>query len=194
MRRIKAHTPYAYRILITILLFLFVVSIYTVPFFLVIRWQTPSQPRTITRTLMTVIVCSYGTEVFYAVFACLIVSALAGTLFLWLSKPRIAMPFVCILLLATLLPIFRQTMGGMEPGTTVDLIRSPGYYILWLEAIASIVLTALAIKATPSNPCEKGMAPGIMNAEELKRYKELLDMGAITPDEFEHKKQEILSR
>ena len=33
-----------------------------------------------------------------------------------------------------------------------------------------------------------------MNAEELKRYKELLDMGAITPDEFEHKKREILNR
>ena len=194
MQRLKNRTPHVYQILITILLFLFIVSIYTMPFCLISRWHTPSQPRIIMFSLWPVIECSYGTDVFYALFACLIASALAGTLLFWLSKPRIAMPFVCILLLATLLPTFRQTMWGMEPGTYVDLIRSPGYYVLWLETIACIVLTALAIKATPSKPRVKNTAPGIMNAEELKRYKELLDMGAITPDEFEHKKREILNR
>ncbi len=30
-------------------------------------------------------------------------------------------------------------------------------------------------------------------ADELKKYKELLDMGAITPEEYEKKKKELLN-
>lgn len=36
-------------------------------------------------------------------------------------------------------------------------------------------------------------APAFSPADEIKKYKELLDMGAITQEEFESKKQQLLN-
>ena len=41
---------------------------------------------------------------------------------------------------------------------------------------------------SPENPSQKG----VPDSAELIQYKELLDMGAITPEEFEAKKKELL--
>ena len=50
----------------------------------------------------------------------------------------------------------------------------------------------LAAKQNDADSPENYAQEGVPNSAELMQYKELLDMGAITPEEFEAKKKELL--
>ncbi len=66
----------------------------------------------------------------------------------------------------------------------------------WLLFIVAIIhVSLIPDKIAPQEPVSKNVSPcaselGI--ADELKKYKELLDSGAITEDEFQAKKQDLL--
>ena len=47
-------------------------------------------------------------------------------------------------------------------------------------------------KETPAAPTTIKQEVPASNADELKKYKELLDMGAITQEEFDAKKKQLL--
>ena len=76
-----------------------------------------------------------------------------------------------------------------------SIARKKGYsFGLWwfygwmLFIIAIIHVSLIPDKNAPAGPA----APPVSSADELKGYKELLDMGAITPEEFEAKKKQLL--
>ncbi len=62
----------------------------------------------------------------------------------------------------------------------------------WLLFIVAIIHVALIPdkNASAAGPA----APQVSSADELKGYKELLDMGAITQEEFDTKKKQLLER
>ncbi len=47
--------------------------------------------------------------------------------------------------------------------------------------------------AQSATTAASAQAPSISATDELKKYKELLDMGAITPEEYEIKKKQLLN-
>ena len=49
------------------------------------------------------------------------------------------------------------------------------------------------LKSNQSNLEKDNKNESLSVADEIKKFKELLDMGAITQDEFEYKKKELLN-
>lgn len=70
-----------------------------------------------------------------------------------------------------------------------------GFYLEWALIIASAVISFLIAKGKLVNNEKKieiiNSVPS-SNADELKKYKELLDSGAITQQEYDKKKNELL--
>ena len=72
------------------------------------------------------------------------------------------------------------------------------YYILWGALAVLIVFTILSIMLTkqglrqPKAVTIVEAPQQISLADEIKKYKDLLDSGAITQEEFDAKKKEIL--
>lgn len=58
------------------------------------------------------------------------------------------------------------------------------------QAISDLLIQRQREKAEPAAPVP--VVAAVSNAEELKKYKELLDMGVITQEEFDAKKKQIL--
>lgn len=68
-------------------------------------------------------------------------------------------------------------------------------WMLWIVAI--IHVNFIPDKNAPQIPAQQNVTPAqpvstISAADELKKYKELLDQGVITEDEFQAKKEQLL--
>lgn len=68
-------------------------------------------------------------------------------------------------------------------------------WMLWIVAI--IHVNFIPDKNAPQIPVQQNVTPAqpvstISAADELKKYKELLDQGVITEDEFQAKKEQLL--
>ena len=62
------------------------------------------------------------------------------------------------------------------------------------KAYGAAILTAQKILSALENITgSKGEGTILSPADEIKKYKELLDMGAITPEEYEEKKKKLLN-
>ena len=80
-----------------------------------------------------------------------------------------------------------------------SIAKRKGYsFGLWwvygcmLFIVAVIHVSLIPNKNTPQETVSKSVPPELGIAEELKKYKDLLDSGAITEDEFQAKKQDLL--
>jgi hypothetical protein len=80
------------------------------------------------------------------------------------------------------------------------IAREKGYsFGLWwlygwmLFIVAIIHVTLIPDKNAPSAPPPRPKTPPIGAADEIRRYKELLDEGVITQEEFEQKKTQLLN-
>jgi uncharacterized membrane protein len=62
----------------------------------------------------------------------------------------------------------------------------------WLGFFFSVIGIIVAACLTDKNAIPN--APRTSSADEIRKLKELLDMGAITQDEFDMKKQELLNQ
>ncbi len=75
--------------------------------------------------------------------------------------------------------------GKASLATTVMFFPKGGVY----QEAVSFVTKLEEMKNSLRSSNKTGTSP----ADELKKYKELLDMGAITPEEYEKKKKELLN-
>ena len=64
-------------------------------------------------------------------------------------------------------------------------------WMLFIVAIIHVIL--IPDKNAPSAPPPRPKTPSIGAADEIRRYKELLDEGVITQEEFEQKKTQLLN-
>ena len=113
-----------------------------------------------------------------------------GIVFLWLNRPKYSAAFGAPLLLVMLISLFFDREEYYAYDT---------YYILWIFAIALAVFLVLSILSTEYGPRQLQTVRIIQpirgkesSADEIMKFKELLDSGVITQEEFDAKKKEIL--
>lgn len=113
-----------------------------------------------------------------------------GIVFIWLNRPKYSAAFGAPLLLVMLISLFFDREDEYVYDT---------YYILWIFAIALAVFLVLSILSTEYGPRQLQTVKIIQpisgkksSADEIMKFKELLDSGVITQEEFDAKKKEIL--
>lgn len=113
-----------------------------------------------------------------------------GIVFIWLNRTKYSAVFGAPLLLVMLISLFFDREDEYVYDT---------YYILWIFAIALAVFLVLSILSTEYGPRQLQTVKIIQpisgkksSADEIMKFKELLDSGVITQEEFDAKKKEIL--
>lgn len=127
-----------------------------------------------------------------AALACIVLTALA------LVKPspkrgRFQLISMCLALLFSLL----YMIDGIVAISSVDGLYSPTTtaYVLFILVAVLFVGYFVCLKFLPEDfvKRQKPTPRNVDVAEELKKYKELYDMGAITEEEYDRKKKELLN-
>lgn len=90
----------------------------------------------------------------------------------------------CIIPFVILLTAYPLFVGFVESAPTLEVF----YIILLIQAVFSVVKRSRLVSPKPTY---NNTAP-ISSAEEIQKYKDLLDSGAITQEEFDIKKKELL--
>lgn len=144
-----------------------------------------------------------GVERFVEIIA--VVAAIVGIVFVWLNRPKAS--GICSGALAVIMLLSLLRMYDFEDyyviegyyGTDFYVISvEDAYYILWGALAVLIVFIILSIMFTKQGPRQPKavtiveVPQQISLADEIKKYKDLLDSGAITQEEFDAKKKEIL--
>ena len=62
-----------------------------------------------------------------------------------------------------------------------------------IMSMLQVMCETQKLKSNQSNLEKDNKNESLSVADEIKKFKELLDMGAITQDEFEYKKKELLN-
>lgn len=86
---------------------------------------------------------------------------------------------------------------SMTSGNDILANNFPGIFfeiILFLAVVVAFAKRSSIIAETPNkNRGNENVIKEITDADELKKYKDLLDSGAITQEEFEEKKKQLLN-
>ena len=202
----KYHTPRIFQILITAAMItmagcmLLLGLVY--PYHYDIKW---------TENIVYVISCK--TDISISLLGCcVIISAMAGCAFIWLNRPiktAICAGILTLFNIGTMLAIEKEHSYDMS--INIDKIgkgtqwRDPIYWdvdfakymFLWFVLTILIVVVVLGIITTKkgARPQKREYIvpiPTSSSADELIKFKQLLDSGAITQEEFENKKREII--
>ncbi len=132
-----------------------------------------------------------------------VLSTIAGILFIWVHRPKISIACAGGPLLIMILSLLRvydadeyYAIGYSGNYTFLRCSIQWPYYLLWVFLaflLISVVLahTYTSVCAEPSSVTHTSM-PQLSQTEELQKYKELLDSGILTEEEFQEKKKEIL--
>ena len=136
------------------------------------------------------------------------VAAIVGIIFVWLNRPKVsgacggALAVIMFLSLLRMYDFEHYYVRTSELLGTIFHIVSvkDAYYILWGALAVLIVFIILSIMFTKQGPRQPKavtiveVPQQISLADEIKKYKDLLDSGAITQEEFDTKKKEILEK
>ncbi len=117
----------------------------------------------------------------------------AGIVFIWMNKPVYSAVFVALLLVNMLIPLF--FLWG-----ELDSLHPYGY-LIWGTLGILIILVILALFLTKEvqvpempKPSAKPLNPNISVADEIRKFKELMDEGIISKEEFEEQKNNLLGK
>lgn len=141
-----------------------------------------------------------GVERFVEIIA--VVAAIVGIVFVWLNRPKasgICSGALAVIMLLSLLRMYDFEDYYVIEGYDFYVISvEDAYYILWGALAVLIVFIILSIMFTKQGPRQPKavtiveVPQQISLADEIKKYKDLLDLGAITQEEFDAKKKKIL--
>lgn len=105
---------------------------------------------------------------------------------------------------------YKQTCTNLKIKITLNSINNPVEYITFINTetkkdsilyknsinIAQEIISILQVICENNkniNMSQQLNSPSVSNIDEIKKYKDLLDCGAITEDEFQIKKKELLN-
>ena len=105
---------------------------------------------------------------------------------------------------------YKQTCTNLKIKITLNSINNPVEYIIFINTetkkdsilyknsinIAQEIISILQVICENNkniNMSQQLNSPSVSNIDEIKKYKDLLDCGAITEDEFQIKKKELLN-
>lgn len=141
-----------------------------------------------------------GVERFVEIIA--VVATIVGIVFVWLNRPKasgICSGALTVIMLLSLLRMYDFEDYYVIEGYDFYVISvEDAYYILWGALAVLIVFIILSIMFTKQGPRQPRavtiveVPQQISLADEIKKYKDLLDSGVITQEEFDAKKKEIL--
>ncbi|MCI7741970.1 MAG: SHOCT domain-containing protein [Clostridiales bacterium] len=112
----------------------------------------------------------------------------AGAIFIWLNKPKCSMICACVNLIPLLSAII--TIKTEHLMTNLSL-----YVVIALEPVLIFFCVIAIVKTVKLDELVKQhelIVERVSDAEELKKYRELLDAGVLTQEEFDDKKKQIL--
>ena len=202
------HTSRVYQVIITIAFAFLTVLIFSLRVFDCYDYVSNQSWSSGQLSALFILNFNYAIERFF--FFMPIVASVCGIFFVWLNRPRISAIAAGALSLTMLFSLFRFYNNGKtfargpfsEGDTTTQVITVKvlhSYYFLWGSLLLLLVIVVLAIIKTKKGPRPqtafkvKDASPVIISdAEEIKIFKDLLDQGVITKEEFEFKKKQIL--
>ena len=110
----------------------------------------------------------------------------------------IFIPVVIGLIASALLALIPCTVAKNK-GYKAGLWWLYGFFLFWIALIHALCLKDLTVKpkvtvvrTAPARPVAPAPTASDAKVKKLKQYKELLDSGVITQEEFEQKKKELL--
>ena len=111
----------------------------------------------------------------------------------------VIIPIVIGLVVGILVALIPATIAKNK-GYRAGLWWLYGFFLFWIALIHALCLKDLTVKpqvrvvraAAPTRPVAPAPTASDINVKKLKQYKELLDNGVITQEEFEQKKKELL--
>ncbi len=135
-----------------------------------------------------------------------VVAAIVGIVFIWLNRPKIAGVCGGSLLLIMLLSLLRNwdfehyySIKHYSDYTFYGVSVQSTYYFLWGSLALLAVFVVLSIMYTKDGPRAKVVTVvqpvqqvQISAADEIKKLKDLCDLGVITQEEFDAKKEQLL--
>lgn len=136
-----------------------------------------------------------------------VVAAILGIVFMWLNRPKIAAICGGSILLIMLLSLFRNwdyehyfTIERYSDITFYGVSVQYTYYFLWGSLALLAVFVVLSIMYTKDGPrapkvvtvVQPAQQVPISAADEIKKLKELCDLGVISQEEFDAKKEQLL--
>lgn len=134
-----------------------------------------------------------------------VVAAITGIVFIWLNRPKASAICVGSLLLIMLLSLLRiwdfedYYTTGIYDSTFLHVSVYDEYYIQWGALALLIIFLVLSLLSTKEGPRQpkavtiiQPTSSAASSADEIMKFKELLDSGVITQEEFDAKKKEIL--
>ena len=109
-------------------------------------------------------------------------------------------PLVIGLAVSALLALIPATIAKNK-GYRAGLWWLYGFFLFWIALIHALCLKDLmaqpqkvtVVRTIPAKPAAPAPSANDANVKKLKQYKELLDSGVITQEEFEQKKKELLN-
>ena len=144
-------------------------------------------------TYLYSIIGGYQTALFALIAGAFAIPAsIAGIVLIWVNRPQYSAIFVGVIIAFMMIP----TIGIITQITRVTIDG----FIAWGALLVLIILVILAIfltkeisvKSLPKPVPAASAAVGFSAADEIKKFKDLMDAGVITPEEFERKKQQLL--
>ena len=93
------------------------------------------------------------------------------------------------------LPLSQITAVELGGCSSISVATASGRIHFWFienRKDVHAVLTGIIGKTQSEAAPAQTAAPAVSNADELKKYKELLDSGVISPEEFDAKKKQLL--
>ena len=192
----NVYTPRVYQVFITILLVLAMIALFIPGFSLVQRSDVAKS-------------FAYGTHLRYRTVSFhdanatdttlptlfTAIAMIGGIICIWKNKPQMALVFSGIYLIDEIIYIV-----SLSRKTEYYLPGYPeaGFYIFTALTVALIVFCFIAIRKTV-----EGVRPGKSrsvsqtvvspsNADEIRKFRQLLDEGIITQEEYESKKKELM--
>lgn len=136
-----------------------------------------------------------------------VVAAIAGIVFIWLNRSKIAGVCGGMVLLIMLLSLLRKwdfdgyyVVGDSGNYTFYHVSVMRFYYFLWALMALLAIFIVLSIVFTKEGPRQSKVVAVVQSvpqnqfssADEIKKLKDLCDSGVITQEEFDTKKKEIL--
>lgn len=114
----------------------------------------------------------------------------------------VIIPVVLGLVIGALVALIPATIAKNK-GYRAGLWWLYGLLLFWVALIHALCLTdktakprVMVVRAAPARPAAPTAAPAVSDSDakvkKLKQYKELLDSGVITQEEFDQKKKELL--
>lgn len=183
----KRHTRLWAQVVVTVLTFLLLLMTYYMPIFVTFSSSHP---------------VGYFFDFGLGYYSLVYLGALPAIFFIWTNRPYLCLiTSICYMILLICAPLTEQwntlLQESAESSYYTRTGNTSGYVVLWV-IVAALTITILIAQIWPKKQIQKTKRrnqPHVnlqFAAEELKQFQKLMKIGAITQEEFQTQKEQLL--